>query len=295
MGGAELAERMEVDRRTVRRYIMMLQDLGIPIETTRGPGGGYHLRPGFKLPPLMLNDDEALAITLSLIAARRQGIPAEMHTIEGALAKIERVLPTALRLRLQAVQSSIAFVPKPAVAQPPSALVLLLSSAVHDQRRVRLRYQGRGEQTVRAVDPYGLVLHWDNWYMTGWCHLRQGVRVFRLDRIVEALPEAVTFARPEGFDALSVILESLAGAPAGWKIEVLLETTLAHAKELIPPGSVVFEEVGGGTLIRGYSDNLDWLARQLLTFQCPFVIRQPPELRTALAAVAAEAVAMAAR
>jgi predicted DNA-binding transcriptional regulator YafY len=295
MGGGELAERMEVDRRTVRRYILMLQDLGIPIETTRGPGGGYHLRPGFKLPPLMFNDDEALAIVLSLIAARRQGIPAETHTIEGALAKIERVLPTALRLRLQAVQSSVAFVPKPAVAQPPSEMVLLLSTAVQQQRRVHLRYQTRGEETERSVDPYGLVLHWNNWYMAGWCHLRQGVRVFRLDRISAALPEEATFTRPEGLDVLALILESLANAPAGWKIEVLLETTLAHAQELLPPGSVLLEERERGVIMLGYSDQLDWLARQLLTFQCPFVILQPPELREALVAVGAEAAAIAAR
>src|SRR5262245_32153029 len=86
MSGAELGARLEVDRRTVRRYITMLQDLGIPIEATRGPEGGYRLRPGFKLPPLMLTNDEALAITLSLMAARRQSIPADPHTIEGALA-----------------------------------------------------------------------------------------------------------------------------------------------------------------------------------------------------------------
>src|SRR5215207_6977589 len=118
LSGAELAERLEVDRRTVRRYITMLQDLGIPIEATRGPYGGYRLRRGFKLPPLMLTDDEALAITLSLIAARRQGSVAEAMTIEGALAKIERVLPDGLRARLQAVQSVVTFNPASAGPQP---------------------------------------------------------------------------------------------------------------------------------------------------------------------------------
>ena len=94
--------------------------------------------------------------------ARQQGIPAEMHTIEGALAKIERVLPTALRLRLQAVQAAVTFVSKPAVAQPPGEMVLLLSTAVQQQRRVTMRYQTRGEETVRSVDPYGMALHWNN-------------------------------------------------------------------------------------------------------------------------------------
>src|SRR3982751_1337134 len=117
LSGADLAERLEVDRRTVRRYITMLQDLGIPIEAIRGPLGGYRIRPGFKLPPLMLADDEALAITLSLIAARRQGSAAGALAIEGALAKIERVLPAGLRARLQAVQSVVTFSATPAPPQ----------------------------------------------------------------------------------------------------------------------------------------------------------------------------------
>src|SRR5262245_39693885 len=117
LSGAELAERLEVDRRTVRRYITMLQDLGIPIETTRGPHGSYQLRRGFKLPPLMLADDEALAITLSLFTARRTGMVADLLTVERALAKIERVLPEELRARVQAVQSVVAFHTVP--TEPP--------------------------------------------------------------------------------------------------------------------------------------------------------------------------------
>jgi predicted DNA-binding transcriptional regulator YafY len=218
-----------------------------------------------------------------------------MHTIEGALAKIERVLPTALRLRLQAVQSSVAFVPKPSAVQPPSKMVLLLSTAVQQQQRVHIRYQTRDEETERSVDPYGLALHWDNWYMAGWCHLRQGVRVFRLDRISVASPEEATFTRPEGLDVLALILNSLASAPSGWKIEVLFETTLARIQEILPPGSVLLEETERGVIMLGYSNQLDWLARQLLTFQCPFVILQPPQLREALVAVVAEGAAMAAR
>ena len=131
--------------------------------------------------------------------------------------------------------------------------------------------------------------------MAGYCPLRAGVRVFRLDRIVEALPEEATFARPTNIDVLAVILESLAKAPSGWKIEVLLETTMAHAQEVLPAGSAILEETTEGVVMHGQSEQLDWLARQLLTFQCPFVIRQPPELRAALEAVAAEAMVMVAR
>jgi len=293
MSGGEIAARLEVDRRTVRRYITMLQDLGIPVEGTRGLAGGYRLRPGFKLPPLMLNDDEALAILLSLIAARHQGFPADPHTIEGALAKIERVLPDGLRRRLQAVQSSVAFLHTPVAPQPRAELVLTLSAAVQQQRRVRMRYQSHREETERGVDPYGLVSHWERWYLVGWCHLRQAVRVFRLDRILDSAVEETGFERPAEFDSLRYVLESLATAPVGILIEVFLETTLEHLQWRIPPGSAVLEQTEGGVVMRAHVERLDWMARKLLMLECPFVIRRPSELREALRAVASEAAALA--
>jgi predicted DNA-binding transcriptional regulator YafY len=295
LSGAELAERLEVDRRTVRRYITMLQDLGIPIEGTRGLAGGYRLRPGFKLPPLMLTDDEALAILLSLIAARRQGGPADPHTIEGALAKIERVLPDGLRQRLQAVQSSVAFLSAPAAPQPPGEMVMLLSMSVQQQRRVLLHYQSYRDETERSVDPYGLVLHWNHWYLVGWCHLRQAMRVFRLDRILDAVAEETTFARPETFDCLQYLLESFAAVQWGYPIEVLLETTMENARRCIPPGSAIFEQTARGVVIRSHTERLDMVARNLLLLECPFLIRRPSELRDALRTIAAEAAALAER
>jgi predicted DNA-binding transcriptional regulator YafY len=273
----------------------MLQDMGIPIEAVRGPAGGYRLRPGFKLPPLMLTDDEGLAITLSLIAARRQGIPADPHMIEGALAKIERVLPAALRQRLQAVQASVAFHATPAPPQPRAELVLLLSTAIHQHRRVQLRYQAQREETQRGVDPYGLVSHWDHWYLVGWCRLRRDVRVFRLDRIADATLEEATFTPPDAFDSLTYVLESLARARSGWQVEVLLETTLAEMERRIEPGNVLLEATDGGVVMRAHVDQLDLLARWLIMLNCPFVIRQPQQLRETMIALAADLMAQAAR
>lgn len=294
--GAELAARLEVDRRTVRKYIMMLQDLGIPIETTRGPTGGYHLRPGFKLPPLMLTNDEALAIMLSLIAARRQGIPAEPHVLEGALAKIERVLPASLRLRLQAVQTAVAFVPAPTTPQPASETVLLLSTAVQKQQRLHLRYQARAEEeTERSVDPYGVVSHWQQWYLVGWCHLRRAIRVFRLDRISAVSLEEVTFIAPADFDSLGYVLESLASTPRGVLVELFVEMPMGEAQQYIPLGSATFEECENGVLIRLYSTDLALTARYLFWLTRPFVIHRPPELRAAVLALAATVTASAQR
>jgi predicted DNA-binding transcriptional regulator YafY len=293
MGGPELAARLEVDLRTVRRYIAMLQDMGIPVETTRGPGGGYRLRSGFKLPPLMFTDDEALAITFSLMRARRQGGLADVPALEGALAKIERVLPEGLRSRIQAVQSSVAFVSEPPTGQPSNERVLLFSTAVQQQRRVKVRYRSGREDTERSLDPYGVVLHWEFWYVVGWCHLRRAVRVFRLDRVLETDLEDVHFEPPSGFNSLEYVLDSLAKAPNGWLVEVLLETALEDAKQLIPPGVAMLEEAKGGVLLRSHVKRLEWLARLMLTWERPFTIRHPQELREALRTVAAEAYALA--
>jgi predicted DNA-binding transcriptional regulator YafY len=295
LSGAELAARLEVDRRTVRRYITMLQDLGIPIEATRGPHGSYRLRPGFKLPPLMLTNDEALAVTLSLIAARRTGIAADAASIEGVLAKIERVLPDALRARVQAVQEAVTFRAAPVEPQPDSEIVMAISTAVQQRRRVQMRYRSHGEETERLFDPYGLVVHWERWYAVGWCHLRHAVRVFRLDRVVSAVLAEETVTPPPDFDSLQYVLESLAMAPWGWQVEVLLETTLVEAQRRIPPGNAVLEQTPSGVVVSTQVNRLDWLARALMTLECPFVIRRPPELRAALRQLAAEATALAER
>src|SRR5215217_1175316 len=118
ISGPNLAARLEVNIRTVRHYITLLQDLGIPIEAERGRQGGYRLRPGFKLPPLMLTEDEALAVTLGLLAARRLGLAAAAPAVEGALAKLERVLPAAVGERVRTVQEALGFTLAPP-AQPP--------------------------------------------------------------------------------------------------------------------------------------------------------------------------------
>jgi predicted DNA-binding transcriptional regulator YafY len=296
LSGADLAARLEVDRRTVRRYITMLQDLGIPVGAARGRYGGYQLRPGFKLPPLMFSDDEALAVTLGLIAARRLGLAADAAVVEGALAKIDRVLPAGLRQRVQAVQEAVAFSLAAGSAQPAGATVLALSAGVRQARQVRLRYRARDEEeTERILDPYGLVYHWERWYAVGWCHLRRGVRVFRLDRILGAELTDATFVRPPDFDSLQHVLGVLATAPAAWSVEVLLETTLEEARRRVPPGSAVVEQTSEGVVLRSWADSLGWMARVLLLLECPFVVRQPPELREVLRQLALEVAGLAER
>src|SRR5262249_39517910 len=197
MTGAELARRLEVDIRTVRHYIETLIDLGIPVEARRGRYGAYRLRPGYKLPPLIFTEDEALALTLSLLVAKESGLAQVALAFYGALAKIERVLPATTRTRIQAVEQTVAFAGGAAPTAPSGLAVLTLSSAIQSGRRVLMEYQSSQEElTQRAFDPYGIAYHLGLWYTIGYCHLRQDQRLFRLDRIAAIEMMSETFTPP---------------------------------------------------------------------------------------------------
>ncbi|MGH2517388.1 MAG: helix-turn-helix transcriptional regulator [Ktedonobacterales bacterium] len=294
MSGPDLAARLEVDVRTVRRYVTMLQSLGIPIEAGRGRYGAYRLRPGFKLPPLMLTEDEALAVVLGLLAARRLGLATAAPDVEGALAKIERVLPVALRERVQAVREALVLAIEQEGIAAERAIVLTLSAATQQSRRVLLRYQSfDGSSTERAVDPYGLVYRAGRWYMAGYCHLREDVRVFRLDRVASAEPLDATFTRPADFDTLAVVERGIANVPGAWEVVALLGMPLDEARRRIPAITGHLEETLDGLLFRCYSQELEWVAHFLVGLGCPVAVRKPPELRTALRELAARVATMA--
>ena len=299
MSGPKLAERLEVDIRSVRRYIVMLQELGIPIEGERGRYGTYRLLRGFKMPPLMFTEDEALALTLGLLMARRAGIAMTTPSVEGALAKIDRVLPEALRERVQALQETLVLdivSPERSLSAPGSAVVLTFSTATQQEKRVWMRYRsGQADETERAVDPYGLIFHAGLWYTIGYCHLRQDMRTFRLDRVLQAEPREETFTRPPGFDALDHLRRSIASMPGTWKVDVLLEKPYDEAMREVPATMAMLDQVPGGVVMSTYTQSLDWMAHFLVNLRCPLVVREPPELREALRAVAAEIVQLADR
>ena len=297
MTGAQLARRLEVDIRTVRNYVETLIDLGIPVEAERGRYGAYRLAPGFKLPPLLFSEDEALALTLGLKAARRMGLALTAPAVEGALAKVERVLPGSLRTRVQAVEEAVLLHLAPPRDLPAQALVLTLSTAVQEQRQVLLRHRSaQGEETERRFDPYGLVYRAGRWYAAGHCHLREAVRVFRLDRISSVEMRDETFTRPLDFDCVDYVMRSLSTTPTTWPVEILLETTLAEAQEVILPAVATLEETGQGVMMRCSVGNLAWLAESLLTrLEWPFIVVQPPELCAELHKLAARIERMASR
>ena len=290
VGGRELSERLEVDPRTVRRYATRLAELGIPVEAERGRGGGYRLRPGYKLPPLMLTDEEATAIVLGLVAAQQFGLATAAPAVDGALAKLRRVLPTTLRERALALEETLGFTytkrDRPA---PATEHVLTLAEAIRRRRRVRLHYTNTsGERSQREVDPYGLVFHAGRWYLAAQDHLRGALRTFRVDRIESARQLRAAAPPPQGFDAVDHVTRSLARAPWGFEVEVLLEqTTLEAVRRRFPPTFAELEERGEGeVLLHAQADSLDWMARQLASIGCPFIVLRPPELRSEVRALA---------
>jgi predicted DNA-binding transcriptional regulator YafY len=160
ISGTEIARRLEINGRTVRRYIVMLQDMGIPVEAERGPYGAYQLQRGYKLPPLMFTDAEAIALTLGLIAMREFRFPVDVAAVEGALAKTERVMPEKLLKQARSLQEAITFNVRPPPSLLQNDLVATLCSAVQDRKQVFLRYQSwNGEESERAFDAYGIVFN----------------------------------------------------------------------------------------------------------------------------------------
>src|SRR5687768_17895178 len=178
ISGPELARRIGVDDRTLRRYVAMLEELGIPIVAERGRFGGYSLVAGFKLPPLVFTNDEALALSVGLLAARSLGLADAAPAVAGAQAKLQRVMPQALKRRLRAIDETVALdLSRRSVPPEDNAALVTLSTAAQARQRVHLRYRSREDlHTTREFDPYGLVWHGARWYAVGHCHLRRARR-----------------------------------------------------------------------------------------------------------------------
>jgi len=238
----------------------------------------------------MFSEDEALALTLGLLAARQVGLVAAAPAVEGASAKIDRVLPLALRERVRALHETLVLDLAPAESTVDGATLSVLATAAQQRRQVWLAYRSSSSGgSERLLDPYGVVAYAGRWYTVGYCHLRQEVRVFRLDRIsaIELRPTA--FVRPVGFDVLEHVVHSFVAIPDAWDVEVLLDTTLAEIQPRVPRSLALLEPLPQGVLFRTSVPDLDWMARFLLALGCPLSVRQPPELRDAFGRLAQQA------
>lgn len=286
LSGQELAHRLEVDVRTIRRYITTLQDIGIPIESEIGRHGGYGLRPGFRLPPLMFTDDEVLVLTLGLLLARRLALTDATSAVESALAKIERVLPHPLRDRLRGLTTSLQLDEPTEAIQIESDMLTTLSLASSQSRQVRLRYASADGETTRLFDPYAVLFHQERWYTVGYCHLRVGLRVFRLDRVADATLTDHPFVSPPDFDAFAYMLMSFEAIPDEWDIDVLLVTSLEAARNRIPRSLATLVQAGDKVRLRASIRDLSDMALIIIRLGCPFTVLHPPELRTELRHIA---------
>jgi predicted DNA-binding transcriptional regulator YafY len=282
ISGPELAARLEMDVRTVRRYIMHLQDVGIPVESNIGRHGGYRLRPGFKLPPLIFTEGEATAITLGLLASSWLEIGQSSAAIEGALAKVSRVLPLRARERLQAISSGIVLLPHNQQARPDASLLIDLSQAIQASQRIAIDYLSHSkESTHRKVEPYGIIGWKGHWYLSGYCCLRQGYRTFRLDRIQQVQVLAETFEKAEDFDCEAFVKEQYSGSGL-IQVEVEFQADLSTVQQKISTLYGTLTPTPTGVLLQDQYDDMESMARYLMTLNLPFVIHQPPELREAL-------------
>ncbi|MEU9088562.1 YafY family protein [Streptomyces sp. NPDC048428] len=296
---AELADRLDVDERTVRRYAGHLIDLDVPVESVRGRYGGYRLAPGYRMPPLMLNDDEALAVLLGLVAGRRSGLTTAMGTAgETAAAKIRRVLPERLRLALDAVLGALAFTAPPGEADPPDSAVLLpIADAVTRHRPVSVRYTAvDGRRSERILHPHGIVAHSGRWYVTAADPAAGEDRTFRLDRIsgVRTLPGS--FEPRAGLDPAKRVLTGLATAPYRHEVTLRVQGTAEEIHTRLPAGIAIVEELspsddagpetGRWSRVDLRVERLDWLPAVLASLDRPFVIERPDELRGLVEALA---------
>ncbi|MFG2695742.1 helix-turn-helix transcriptional regulator [Kitasatospora sp. NPDC048407] len=296
---AELADRLGVEGRTVRRYVDHLIDLDVPVESVRGRYGGYRLAPGYRLPPLMLSEDEALAVLLGLAAGRRAGLTtAERTASETASAKIRRVLPKHTAHRLDALLEALAFTDEPGEPDRPDAGILLtLADAVRYCRPVAIRYTDReGRHSERTLHPYGIVAHGGRWYVTGRDARIGEDRTLRLDRIAAARTLPGSFEAPAGPEPVQRVLSGFATAEYRHEVTLRIHGTAEQIRAHLPAAVASLEEheptAGQDPAVERWwrveirAQRLDWVPRTLAVLDRPFVIERPDELRDRVIALA---------
>ncbi|BCJ36520.1 transcriptional regulator [Actinocatenispora thailandica] len=288
----ELATRLGVDERTVRRYAAHLVDLDVPVRSVRGRYGGYRLSPGYRLPPLMFTDDEALAVLLGLLTARPAAGPA---AAESAAAKLHRVLPAQLADRLAALRDT-AELPAATATAPEADVLLLLAQASRDRRPVEIGYTARdGRSGRRTVQPYGIVAHGGRWYLAGPDSASGELRTFRLDRIDAPRVRPGRFEVPAGFDPTDHVLSALARTPWRYRVALRVQAPTEQIRTGLPASVAVLHEPDddGWVRVELRAERLDWVPAVLAGLDAPFTIEGPAELRGLVRGLAARLLAAA--
>ncbi|MFJ8579925.1 helix-turn-helix transcriptional regulator [Micromonospora sp. NPDC093277] len=291
---AELAAELGVTDRSVRRDVERLRALGYPVYATAGVGGGYRLGAGTRLPPLLLDDEEAVAAAVSLRLASGGTVAGAGEAALRALAKLDQVMPSRLRAEVRAVHGATETLVGPGI-EIDAELLVTLARACRDAVRVRFRYAGRdGEERERTVEPVRMVTTGRRWYLMARDVDRDDWRTFRLDRMREVVATTWRFRAREHPDPVAYVQRSVAEAPYRYLARVRLHATPDQVREWVPPQVGRVEDDGDGwcVLVVG-GENLDWLAAQVARLGFDAEVLEPPELREAAARLARRLAAMA--
>jgi predicted DNA-binding transcriptional regulator YafY len=282
--GDDLAQRLEVSDRTLRRDIERLRELGYPVESTRGLDGGYQLGPGGRLPPLLLNADEAVAAAIGLSAAAGQPIGGIADAAISALIKITQLLPRRLRSEAEAIASAIS---APTVRFDDVALDTLttLARSSRDNERVRFAYRTfSGAEGDRHVEPHYVAPLRQRWYLVAWDLDRTDWRTFRLDRITEPRPTGRHFdpkTLPEP-DPATYVTRSIASIPTTHHVEVVIQAPLQTVRDVLGPWGTATTQGPDTTCIEMDVDDLSWPVMFLAALNANVHRAEPPELRILL-------------
>ncbi|MFY1865138.1 helix-turn-helix transcriptional regulator [Achromobacter xylosoxidans] len=292
--GGELAQTLEIHPRTLRRDIDRLRELGYPIQASSGVAGGYAFRAGNALPPLLLDDDEALTVAITLRTAATGSVGGAEEAALRALVKLEQVMPARLRHKVDALRTALVPVPRAGPLIDASQLAAL-AAACRDQLRVHFDYtDGRGQATSRQVEPQGLAHTGYRWYLVAWDPARADWRTFRLDRIAGAVTPGAHFAPrppPDGGDLRAYVARSVGQAANGEEARIVLHATRAAMTARIPAAVGEIDALDDDRcLLRCSGQSLDALAYWLMALEVEFDVLAPAALALRLR-TAAERVA----
>jgi predicted DNA-binding transcriptional regulator YafY len=277
--GGELARRLEVSPRTIRRDVGRLRALGYPVESVTGPGGRYRLHAGTAMPPLLLDEDEAIAIAVGLRTAARASVTGIEETSVRALVKLEQVLPAHLRRRVAALGSAIVTTGTGPTVDPQSLTVI--AAACRDSECLRFAYRSRdGTATRREVEPHSLVNYWRRWYLVAWDRRRAAWRTFRVDRLSKPAAAGARFTprRLPAKDAAAYVEENISGG-SRYDARITVHMSADELTRRRPQLAGALEPIDDHRcLYRTSEDDLEWLAMRVVMLGVDVEVHDPPEL-----------------
>jgi predicted DNA-binding transcriptional regulator YafY len=278
----QLGDKLGVSERAARRYVAILREADIPIESVRGPYGGYRVGRGLRLPPLMFSPTEALGLVMAIL----EGPRGADDPVDNALGKIIRVLPESVARSTDAVRRVSARGPDPGARTPDPEITAQLVSHSTACRQVRIGYRRcPGEEWTMEVDPWAVVVRRGRWYLLCWSHAKDAKRILRVDKITEVAPLDGLFTPPSELDPLAAVEEHLA---LGWKykIEVVVDAPVEQVAHWIARSMGRLEEIDADhTRLMASTDEPDWYASQLTAIKAPYRIIGSTELQEAARAL----------